>query len=101
MFSLVNNWPKGMVPRLRKQNQVVPKPGDSEWYIHISPSCSKGWRVTMLKRVIDLARGIWAGRGEIINTNPSQDLFVSPGVVIAPVVEFLIDPSQETDRTVS
>jgi hypothetical protein len=93
MLSLVNNWAKGMIPRLGKQNQVVQKPGDSQWYVHISPSCSKGWRVTMLKRVIDLARGIGAGCGEIINTNPGQDLFVSPGVAITPVMEFLIDPS--------
>jgi len=37
---------------------------------------------------------------ELVDTDPGQDFVIAPGHVVSPVMKFLINPSQERNRTV-
>ena len=41
-----------------------------------------------------------AGGAEVVDRYPGQDLVGRPGVVVGPVVEFLVDPGQQRDGAV-
>ena len=54
----------------------------------------------MASLVVDPRAGCWSGDGKPIDGNPGEDLVVGPGIIVSPVVEFFVDPGEESDGTV-
>jgi hypothetical protein len=49
----------------------------------------------MHRLIVDPSRSIRSRTTESIDRDPSEDLVVRPGLHVAPVVQFLVDPDEE------
>ena len=52
-------------------------------------------RVTMLILIIEVQACGGTGHREVVDADPGQDLGVSPGVVVSPVVQLFVEPGEE------
>lgn len=50
----------------------------------------------MNRFVVDSHTGGWASAAEVIYRHPGENFLVAPGVLVCPVVQFLVDPREQS-----
>ena len=87
-----------VMPQPRSQEQLLRKPGNPQLDVDVArgPGERRAARGVGVFVVDALVRPR-AGRGELVDAHPRQNLVVRPGVLVRPVVQLVVEPGEQAD----
>ena len=102
MLPLKHDGPQRPAPALRRHRQIPREVGEAEFDArHVLAQLGAVQVGSVVHFVVNADAGGGAGGGEEVDRDPGEDLVRGPGVGVGPVVEFLVDPTEQGDGAVA